>query len=80
VLIDIQDTGSGIPPENLTRIFDPFFTTKPTGKGTGLGLWITTTLVQKHLGEITVRSEIGTGTTFTVSLPVHQPEQQGDNP
>ncbi len=80
VFIEIQDTGCGIPPENLKRIFDPFFTTKPVGKGTGLGLWITATLVQKHLGDITVRSDPGKGTTFTISLPIQQPEPQKDNP
>ena len=77
VHIQIQDTGCGIPRENLKRIFDPFFTTKPTGKGTGLGLWITATLVRKHLGEITVDSEIGRGTTFTIDLPVRQTEPRG---
>jgi PAS domain S-box-containing protein len=69
VRIDISDTGHGIPPEVLSRIFDPFFTTKPTGVGTGLGLSISHSIVQKMGGEITVESEVGRGTTFTLRLP-----------
>lgn len=71
--IAISDTGKGIPPENLTRIFDPFFTTKPVGKGTGLGLSLSYGIIKKHGGEITVDSEPGQGTTFTVWLPLQQP-------
>lgn len=71
VKIAISDTGSGIPPENMTRIFDPFFTTKEVGKGTGLGLAIAYDIVvNKHGGNITVTSEVGAGTTFTIILPV----------
>jgi PAS domain S-box-containing protein len=69
VRIDISDTGHGIPPDVLSRIFDPFFTTKPTGVGTGLGLSISHSIVQKMGGEITVESEPGRGTTFTLRLP-----------
>jgi two-component system, NtrC family, sensor kinase len=72
VLIAIGDTGTGIPPENLKRIFDPFFTTKPVGKGTGLGLWICSTIIEKHRGTLTVESELGKGTTFTITLPLRQ--------
>ncbi len=68
-LLSIADTGSGMPPELLSRIFDPFFTTKDVGKGTGLGLSISYDIVKKHGGEITVVSEVGVGTTFTVKLP-----------
>jgi signal transduction histidine kinase/DNA-binding response OmpR family regulator len=68
--IDVEDTGCGIPPENLKRIFDPFFTTKPVGKGTGLGLSITLGIVQNHGGDIKVHSEVGRGTKFTVYLPL----------
>jgi signal transduction histidine kinase len=75
VRIDISDTGHGIPPEVLSRIFDPFFTTKPTGVGTGLGLSISHSIVQKMGGEITVESEVGRGTTFTVRLPAGLPKQ-----
>jgi signal transduction histidine kinase len=69
VFMEISDTGSGIPPENLNRIFEPFFTTKEVGKGTGLGLSISYEVIKKHKGVIDVKSEIGKGTTFIVSLP-----------
>jgi PAS domain S-box-containing protein len=72
VLISVSDTGCGIPRENLKRIFDPFFTTKAVGKGTGLGLWISATIVQKHGGVIETDSVVGEGTTFTVRIPVKQ--------
>jgi signal transduction histidine kinase len=71
IWIIIQDTGGGIAPENLQKIFDPFFTTKAIGKGTGLGLYIAYGIVEKHQGKITVQSEIGKGTTFTIQLPIH---------
>ena len=76
VVIDIEDTGSGIPQANLRRIFDPFFTTKPVGKGTGLGLWISTTIVQRHRGTLSAHSEPGCGTRMTIELPVHQEATQ----
>ncbi|MBI5905811.1 MAG: PAS domain-containing protein [Deltaproteobacteria bacterium] len=66
----VEDTGRGIPKENLERIFEPFFTTKEVGKGTGLGLSITYDIVKKHRGDISVRSEPGKGTSFTVRIPV----------
>ncbi len=69
VKITISDTGCGIPEENLKKIFDPFFTTKEIGKGTGLGMNIVYNIIQKHQGTIEVQSEIGKGTTFTISLP-----------
>jgi signal transduction histidine kinase len=68
--IKIADSGGGIAPENLSRIFDPFFTTKPQGQGTGLGLAITNDIVHQHGGEISVASELGRGTTFTLLFPV----------
>jgi signal transduction histidine kinase len=71
VEIRIQDTGTGISPENLKKIFDPFFTTKEIGKGTGLGLHVVHSIVEKHKGTIDVDSEVGRGTTFTISLPVN---------
>jgi two-component system, NtrC family, sensor kinase len=74
VIITIHDTGSGIPHENLKKIFDPFFTTKPVGKGTGLGLWIVSTIIQNHHGSITVESEIGQGTSFHITLPIDHEE------
>jgi len=70
ILISVSDTGCGIPPEIQGRIFEPFFTTKDVGKGTGLGLSITYDIVKKHDGDITVVSEPGKGTTFTVRIPV----------
>jgi PAS domain S-box-containing protein len=69
VVIEIQDTGSGIKPETLQRIFDPFFTTKPVGVGTGLGLSICRSIVSAHGGEIEVQSEVGKGSLFRVILP-----------
>jgi two-component system NtrC family sensor kinase len=72
VVIDVQDSGHGIPKAILPRIFDPFFTTKPVGKGTGLGLSICYGIVKKLGGEITVNSAVGLGTTFHVYLPMHR--------
>jgi two-component system, NtrC family, sensor kinase len=71
VSVSINDTGDGIAPEHLSQIFDPFFTTKPVGEGTGLGLSITYGIVERHGGTITVESRVGSGTTFTVMLPIH---------
>jgi signal transduction histidine kinase len=73
--IEIADTGSGIPKENLSRIFDPFFTTKPVGMGTGLGLSLAYGIVQKHQGRIEVQSEVGQGTTFRIVLPIRHPTE-----
>ena len=70
VKIAIEDTGSGIAPENLSRIFDPFFTTKPVGQGTGLGLSLAYGIMQKHRGKIEVHSQLGKGTCFTLTLPI----------
>ncbi len=70
IYISISDTGMGIPEDKLNRIFDPFFTTKPVGEGTGLGLSIAYDIVRKHEGDITVKSELGVGTTFIISIPV----------
>ncbi|HEX8438075.1 ATP-binding protein [Archangium sp.] len=69
VVVEIHDTGQGIPAELLGRIFDPFFTTKPVGQGTGLGLSITHGLVTALGGELTVESEPGRGSVFRVRLP-----------
>ncbi|MEJ2716325.1 MAG: ATP-binding protein, partial [Deltaproteobacteria bacterium] len=70
IAVTIQDTGTGIPPENLSRIFDAFFTTKKEVKGVGLGLSICYGFIREHGGTIDVRSEIGTGTSFIIYLPV----------
>jgi two-component system, NtrC family, sensor kinase len=69
VVVEVSDTGSGIPADHLSRIYDPFFTTKDIGKGTGLGLSITYGIVQEHGGTITCDSAIGKGTRFTLTLP-----------
>lgn len=74
VAVAISDTGSGIPEAELSRIFDPFFTTKPVGEGTGLGLSISYGIVERHGGTIAVVSEVGTGTTFTVRIPIRSTE------
>lgn len=73
IWIEIQDTGCGIPDENLARIFDPFFTTKAVGKGTGLGLHLARTIVQGHGGTIQISSTVGVGTTVRVDLPQSGP-------
>lgn len=70
VRIDIQDNGSGIPKDVLPNIFDPFFTTKAIGQGTGMGLSISYKIIQEHGGQITVHSEEGVGTIFSILLPV----------
>jgi two-component system NtrC family sensor kinase len=77
VWFEVADTGCGIAAENLPRLFEPFFTTKPPGQGTGLGLSVTYGIVQAHGGEIEVRSEVGRGTCFRVTLPRSHPQSQG---
>ena len=69
-VVEVADTGSGIPAEQLSRIYDPFFTTKAIGKGTGLGLSITYGIVQEHGGSITCDSQVDKGTRFTIHLPL----------
>jgi two-component system NtrC family sensor kinase len=71
--LTVSDNGEGIPPENLARIFDPFFTTKSDGKGVGLGLAVSYGIIQAHGGDIEVKSKVGEGSTFAVSLPLEQP-------
>ena len=78
VRVVIQDNGPGIENDTLPHIFEPFFTTKETGKGTGLGLSITYGLVKKLGGDITVRSHVGQGTAFTITLPLHSEEHDAN--
>ncbi|EWH02250.1 ATP-binding protein [Halomonas sp. BC04] len=73
VWFEVSDTGCGIPPEHRDRLFEPFFTTKPIGEGTGLGLALSFSIVQKHGGQIDIHSQVGQGSTFRVWLPVKQP-------
>jgi two-component system, NtrC family, sensor kinase len=74
IAVEVADNGHGIPPEILPKIFDPFFTTKDVGKGTGLGLSIVYKIVEQHGGRISVASNPGVGTRFTVVLPLTPPE------
>jgi PAS domain S-box-containing protein len=69
-VVSIADTGKGIKPEHLSKVFDPGFTTKGVGVGTGLGLSISFRIIQDHRGTISVASEVGKGTTFTLRLPI----------
>ena len=69
IRLQVIDTGVGIPADQLSRIFDPFFTTKEPGQGTGLGLSVVHTVVQRYRGEISVSSQPGKGSTFTIDLP-----------
>lgn len=73
VWVEVEDNGSGIPADNMTRIFEPFFTTKPVGMGTGLGLSLSYGIVAQHGGRIEVHSQIGAGSTFRVLLPRDPP-------
>jgi two-component system NtrC family sensor kinase len=79
VTVGVADTGTGIAAEHLGRIFDPFFSTKPVGKGTGLGLSICYSIVKRLGGSISVHSEVGKGTVFTIVLPVTPPKELQDS-
>ena len=80
VNIIFQDTGCGIPAENMDKIFTPFFTTKDEVKGVGLGLSVSYGIIERHGGKIEVESEVGKGSTFTVSLPVYKESSQEASP
>ena len=68
VVVEVTDTGVGIPPEHLARVTEPFFSTKEEGKGTGLGLAICKRIVEEHGGRLTVESTVGVGTTVRIEL------------
>ena len=70
----IEDNGCGISKEKIKKIFDPFFTTKKVGEGSGLGLWISSSIIEKHGGNLKVESEVGKGTTFIIELPMSHVE------
>jgi two-component system NtrC family sensor kinase len=76
ILVSVTDNGPGIPEEMVRKVFDPFFTTKSSGKGTGLGLWISYGIMEKMGGNISVNSKVGEGTTFVVRIPVVLPEKK----
>ncbi|HML54735.1 MAG TPA: ATP-binding protein [Solidesulfovibrio magneticus] len=71
VCLSVEDSGCGVPPENMDKLFEPFFTTKRSGKGIGIGLSTCMSIVKKHQGDITLKSTPGQGAIFTVSLPVN---------
>ncbi|MDF2447313.1 MAG: histidine kinase [Moraxellaceae bacterium] len=73
VWLEVEDTGAGIDPKDMSRLFEPFFTTKPVGKGTGLGLSLSYSIIQKHHGRIEVFSQLGCGSRFRFWLPLRQP-------
>jgi signal transduction histidine kinase len=75
-VVEIADTGGGIPEAIRERVFDPFFTTKPVGKGTGQGLAIARSIVvDRHGGSLAFTSDVGVGTTFSIRLPVEQHQE-----
>jgi len=76
IAVSIKDDGLGIPKDQQRKVFDPFFTTKQTDKGTGLGLWISYSIMEKMGGTITLNSEFGKGSTFTVEIPIVLPEKK----
>ncbi len=75
VVVTVEDTGIGIPPENMDKIFEPFFTTKEVGKGTGLGMSISYGIVKDYGGTIEVRSDVNAGTTFRLTFPVAEEDR-----
>jgi signal transduction histidine kinase/HD-like signal output (HDOD) protein/CheY-like chemotaxis protein len=80
VRITVQDTGSGIPPDRINQVFEPFFSTKQEGKGLGLGLALTRSIIEAHGGEIEVSSALGAGTAFLIQLPIQTGELATNEP
>ena len=80
LILTVQDTGCGIPPEHLPRVFEPFFTTKPEGQGTGMGLAVSYGIIARHQGQIEVESRVGAGSTFILRLPKQRPPDETDEP
>jgi len=77
VVVEIADTGPGIPEDILKHIFEPFFTTKEEGKGTGLGLSMVYGIIEDHGGKITAKSKVGSGTTMIIELPLKTVNEGG---
>lgn len=80
IVLEVADSGPGIPPEIQARIFDPFFTTKPLGEGTGLGLPLCRGILERHGGSLTLESEVGRGALFRVELPVQASQPEASEP
>jgi CheY-like chemotaxis protein len=78
VLIEIEDSGTGIPPEMLKHVWEPFFTTKGTGKGTGLGLSTVRGIVESHQGFVELETAVGRGTTVRINLPAAEADSAAD--
>jgi two-component system NtrC family sensor kinase len=76
IMVSVSDNGPGIPEDMQRKVFDPFFTTKSTSKGTGLGLWISYSIMEKMGGKISLNSGVGEGTTFVVQIPLVLPEKK----
>jgi len=74
IIVEVEDTGTGISEENLKRIFDPFFTTKGPDKGTGLGLSVSQNIINLHKGQMEISSQLGEGTKVSVTLRISKQE------
>ena len=77
IVIQVRDTGKGIPEEQLASIFEPFFSTKQDQRGTGLGLWVSQGIVQRHGGTLKVRRRLGQGAAEVIALPIEGPAKHG---
>jgi two-component system NtrC family sensor kinase len=78
VVVQVKDTGCGIPEDHLPHIFDPFFSTKEVGYGTGLGLSVAHGIIEHHHGTLSVASKVGEGSVFTIRLPLREQNHSGD--